>query len=211
MARKKEVIPLTESQQQLVTQNLGLVYTMLGQIKRRWPNLNEEDCIGAGYVGLTKAAAGFNPEFKVLFSTYACAAIKQTIYREIREGRLIRVPYRSNRAREETITRQQDALRASFVPLAMTGTKEDYAVLALPEEEKPCPVEEADSTEYLQRVLRTAMRHLTRREKEVTRLVVVEGKTLRAVGEILGITKERVRQIRLKAIVKLRRQLRVTA
>ena len=46
--------------------------------------------------------------------------------------------------------------------------------------------------------------NLTKREKEILRLRYKEGKTLAEIGQVYGVTRERIRQIEAKALHKIR-------
>lgn len=75
---------------------------------------------------------------------------------------------------------------------------------ALMDVSSPCPVNNAMDSEGYDR-FQDRLRVLDKREREIVRMRVIEGKTLEEVGEILGVCKERVRQIQEIAMKKLRR------
>jgi len=67
--------------------------------------------------------------------------------------------------------------------------------------------EEMVLNKILHEKLEIAMDTILPREKEVIKLRIYEDKTLDEVGKILGVTKERVRQIEAKGLSRLRKQL----
>jgi len=63
---------------------------------------------------------------------------------------------------------------------------------------------EAEEAWQRKEALRTAMAELPQRQRSIVQWTLLDGMTLEAVGEHLGVTKERVRQIREQAMRKLR-------
>jgi len=86
---------------------------------------------------------------------------------------------------------------------------QDESWLSLLASDAPGPdalAEEADDREFRHDVLHSAMASLTARERQIIRdrQLTDEGATLATLGEQLGISKERVRQIEAQALDKLR-------
>lgn len=67
---------------------------------------------------------------------------------------------------------------------------------------------EAEGNESLDVVL-DSMECLSQREREILGMRYLEGKTLEEVGSVIGVTRERVRQIEKKSLTRLRNQLGV--
>jgi RNA polymerase sigma factor (sigma-70 family) len=63
---------------------------------------------------------------------------------------------------------------------------------------------EAEEAWQRKEALRTAMASLPQRQRAIVQWTIVEGMTLEMVGQHLGVTKERVRQIREQALRRLR-------
>jgi RNA polymerase sigma factor (sigma-70 family) len=83
--------PLTREQQELVTENLGLVRFLAFKARKGKPkNVLLEDLIGAGMIGLCEAASRFDPARGLKFATLATVRVAGAIQDEIRRayGRL---------------------------------------------------------------------------------------------------------------------------
>lgn len=66
---------LTEEQRRLVAENLGLARVIARPFLRRWPS-HAEDLEAAAYLGLARAAAGFDPSRGRAFGTFAARPVK---------------------------------------------------------------------------------------------------------------------------------------
>jgi len=111
--------------------------------------------------------------------------------------------------------RVQDAFRAARVPISLEKTlgDENDATLAdiVADEIGPAPADEAEDTVFGQALDRSLAERLTPREAEVLRLrfglADNRERTLAEVGQELGISRERARQLEAVAIQKLRRDV----
>ncbi len=214
--------------------------------------LNMSDLIQEGHVGLLEAAARFEPDREVRFSTYATwwirASIQDYILRNwsiVRSGtsssqKSLFFNLRRLRARLAQSTDQRprqlifaeiaEALGVSVADVETmdsrlsapdtslnapihesendnASNRQDFLVdgVALPDE----TVGEQIDTERRTSWLRSALTVLNERELRIVRerRLKDEGATLEALGESLGISKERVRQIENRALEKLREAL----
>ena len=167
--------------------NLGLVYDLIG--RSRFDNLDREEMVSEGMMALLRAVDTFDPWRGFRFSTYACNAIIRAFSRAA----------------------MQDSKRRSKV----AGPYD-------PEfEESDAPeVRKTDQrtlfAERLQRILRLDNAELSDVEKLVLarRFPLEEGRarqTLEDIGKQMGVSKERVRQVQLSAIGKLRQAIREDA
>jgi RNA polymerase sigma-32 factor len=219
--------------------------------KFRHYGLNSADLIQEGHIGLLEAAARFEPDRDVRFSTYATwwirASIQDHILRNwsiVRGGtssaqkalffNLRRLRARINRGVEQkdSATMYNEiatALRVSVDDVARMDSRlsgadtslnapvsdennnaaerQDFLVDAgpLPDE----IVEEAIDGERRTEWLRGALSALNPRELRIIRerRLVEDAATLEHLGERLGISKERVRQIESRALSKLKAAL----
>lgn len=209
------------------------------------------DMIQEGHVGLLEAAARFEPEREVRFSTYATwwirASIQDYILRNwsiVRGGtssaqKALFFNLRRLRARlaQSTDQRPRDLVYAEIAD-AIGVSKADVEVmdsrLSGPDMSLNVPIHEAESgaadrqdflvddvplpdetvgrtidTERRSNWLHSALNVLNERELMIVRerRLRDEGATLESLGESLGISKERVRQIESRALEKLRAAL----
>ncbi len=208
-----DVQPLTPAQQALVEANRGLVHqqawqmagTVLAAKGYRWNarsvilrNQLYDELQDAGMIGLCVAASLFDPERGVKFCTYAYPWIRNHVQRATHHCE-VRICRRVNGHGQSTI---QTAMPFTDLHNEMSPEElraaEDFPAI-LPRKQKPPPREEL--TPRLQKCLR---RILNMREYRLLRGYVLAGGTLKSVGLKEKITKERVRQILAKALVKLR-------
>jgi len=209
------------------------------------------DLIQEGHVGLLEAAARFEPERQVRFSTYATWWIRASIQDYIlRNWSIVRggtsstqkaLFFNLRRLRAKMArngTGVPDAAMYEEIAAAVGVSKADVEMmnsrLSAPDTSLNAPVIESDSTaadrqdfipcgQPLQdqtvsdsidtarrtRWLEAALRELNERELRIVRerRLTEEGATLESLGEKLGISKERVRQIENRALQKLRSAL----
>jgi RNA polymerase primary sigma factor len=164
--------------------NLGLMYDLLG--RSRFENLDRDEMCSEGMLALLRAVDTFDPWRGFRFSTYACNAIIRAFARAA----------------------LQDSKRRSKI----IGPYEvDFERSNLPETRHTD--QRALFEERLQRILRLDNADLTDIEKTVLarRFPLEEGRrrqTLEDIGKQMRVSKERVRQIQLSAIAKLRRAIK---
>lgn len=210
------------------------------------------DLIQEGHVGLLEAAARFEPERDVRFSTYATwwirASIQDYILRNwsiVRGGtssaqkalffnlRRLRAKLARDGEQAGTVSMFQKialAIGVSPADVEMMDTR-----LSAPDVSLNAPLTDGDSPNSVERVdflvddkplpdetvgeqidgdrrlgwLREALKVLSDRELRILRerRLVEDAATLETLGDRLGISKERVRQIESRAMEKLRRAL----
>jgi len=167
----------------LIEANLGLVYDLIG--RSRFDNLDHDEMSSEGMMALLRAADTFDPWRGFRFSTYACNAILRAFARSA----------------------MHDSKRRSKIagPYEVDFEKSDF-----PEQRR------ADQrslfAERLREILRMDNAALSEVEKTVLarRFPLEEGRqrqTLEEIGRQMRVSKERVRQIQLGAIAKLRQTL----
>lgn len=213
--------------------------------------LSMNDMIQEGHVGLLEAAARFEPDRNVRFSTYATwwirASIQDYILRNwsiVRGGtssaqkalffNLRRLRARLNRGVEQMPEQQMFEEIATAVGVSRADVELMNARLSGPDASLNAPVMETEGTgsdrqdflvcdrplpdeliseaidgERRTQWLKRALAVLSERELKIVRerRLKDEGATLEALGDKLGISKERVRQIESRALEKLRAAL----
>jgi RNA polymerase sigma-32 factor len=210
------------------------------------------DLVQEGHVGLLEAAARFEPERDVRFSTYATwwirASIQDYILRNwsiVRGGtssaqkalffNLRRLRARLTRGGEERIADEVHGKIAEAIGVSRKDVALMDARLSAPDTSLNAPVLDADSSGSTERVeflvdtsplpdenvsevidnerrvrwLQQALEVLNERELRILRARRLDDEqvTLEFLGDRLGISKERVRQIENRALEKLKRAL----
>jgi RNA polymerase sigma factor (sigma-70 family) len=168
---------------EIITQaNLALVLAMAK--RTRMSDVDFGELVSEGNMALLRAVEKFDIGRGFKFSTYACRAILKAFSR---------IAMKNSRYRQ--------AFPTEFDP---TMEKSNY------QETKRADVEQ-DAVEELQRIIGENRAQLSDVEKTViqARFAINRGQdasamTLEEVGRVIGVTKERVRQIQNKALEKLR-------
>jgi len=162
--------------------NLALVLAMAK--RTRMSDVDFGELVSEGNMALLRAVEKFDVARGFKFSTYACRAILKAFSR---------IAMKNSRYRQ--------AFPTEFDP---TMEKSDY------QETRRADVEQ-DAVEELQRIIGENRAQLSDVEKTViqARFAINRGQdapalTLEEVGRVIGVTKERVRQIQNKALEKLR-------
>ena len=207
----------------MVTSNLRFVISVAKQYQNK--GLNLSDLISEGNHGLMKAALRFDHTKGFRFISYAVWWIKQTITQSLNENsRTIRVPVNvitdnqklykelqkassfdeEARIKENSTAKSMPTTTSLFTKIDDDGSE----LIDLIEDDscRPpdfCPDEEVQMKKELDQVLSI----LAEREQDIIRRYFGlngESQTLESIGEEYNLTKERIRQIKEKAIRKLR-------
>jgi RNA polymerase primary sigma factor len=211
------------AKEKLIYANLRYVITVAKQYQNQ--GLTIEDLISEGNFGLLKAAERFNYEQdEVRFLSYAVWWIKQSIIQSLHDNsRMIRLPInvindvrKAKKEAQKNFNEQTHAENlTAFSHLPSVERLDDrydedglslYDIIEDASSIRPDDAYDNDKTN-LSRALAQVLRQLTETEKlVVTRYFGLDGDecTLQEISEDLSLTKERVRQIKEKAIKKLR-------
>jgi RNA polymerase sigma-32 factor len=234
----------------LTSAHMRLVISLAARFRHY--GLPMADLVQEGHVGLLEAAARFEPERDVRFSTYATwwirASIQDYILRNwsiVRGGtssaqkalffNLRRLRARLTRGGEERIADEVHTKIAEAIGVSCKDVALMDARLSAPDTSLNAPVLDADSSGSTERVeflvdnsplpdeivsevidnerrvrwLQQALEVLNERELRILRARRLEEEqvTLEFLGDRLGISKERVRQIENRALEKLKRAL----
>ena len=234
---------------ELASAHMRLVIALAARFRHY--GLPMADLIQEGHVGLLQAAARFEPEREVRFSTYATWWIRASIQDFVlRNWSIVRggtssaqkALFFNLRRLRAKMAREGGASGASMfaeIAMAIGVSPADVELmntrLSGPDLSLNAPVTESDSSGQIERVeflvddkplpdetvgeqidadrritwLNEALTVLTERELRIVRerRLAEEAATLEALGDRLGISKERVRQIESRAMEKLRRAL----
>src|SRR5882757_382444 len=222
-----------EALDKLVRSNLRFVVSVAKKYQNQGVSLS--DLINEGNLGLIRAAHKFDETKGIKFISYAVWWIRQAILQALAEqSRIVRVPL--NRAgtlhrigkrasallqelgREATHAEVAKTMSISQTHLSLDAPMnpgEDNRLLDyLPDTMNPTPDEETFE-KALSESIEEALSHLKERESKILRLYFGldggEPMTLEEIGALLGITRERVRQIKEKALSRLRHVSRARA
>jgi len=202
---------------------------------RRW-GVPLEDIVQQGNVGLMRAVAKFDTTKECRLATYAAywirAEIREYVVRGYRVVRLGTTKAERKALRAYRTTRESDPERLAQVSglsiervrtlLPVLQARESSLESAKDEQSPvierlaaagPSPEDEVDASEARERsrvAVRDALRDLSDREKLIVRerLMADEPRTLQDLGTELGVSKERVRQLEVRTLTKLRLRLR---
>lgn len=177
---------------ELLLRNRGIIFKAIF----RYRGLAEQEChddlIQAGECGLWRAAKKFDPSLGFKFTTLAWRCVANGIKVEVRRHSTIYTPthtpgYESEKQRARCVVRMDDK---SFNGVGFE------AVARFHETETPEGIAQQRDEKSL---LAWAMSRLPERRREIlaSRLA---GNALREVGDLFGITKERVRQLQDNAV-----------
>lgn len=166
-------------------EHLGLVAKLALRYARLKKNERIEDTeeFSDGMVGLAQAIKKFKPELGFQFSTYAFYCIRNSIWSGI------------NRRRPHEV---------GFIPMSVW--KNNCEMIDLDSYEDPEYID--DTIRYLYQfiTLRQCDSPSVIRKKTILHSIFFNNRTLKDIGEEIGLTKERVRQLKEVALNDLRKQ-----
>ncbi|MDX1682825.1 MAG: sigma-70 family RNA polymerase sigma factor [Phycisphaeraceae bacterium] len=174
--------------EQIANTNLALVLAMSKRV--RMSNVDFPELISEGNMALLRAIDKFDASYGFKFSTYACRAILKSF----------------SRAGVKT-TRYRHMFPTGFDP---QYERSNYQQTVRAEHEQDCADEVreivADNRAHLSEVEREVIEHRFGMS-EAAQQQPDRPLTLAQVGKLIGVTKERVRQIQNQALEKLRNEL----
>lgn len=209
---------------ELVVGNLRFVISVAKMYQGQ--GLDIMDLISEGNIGLMKAAERFDPTSGLKFISYAVWWVKQSMMASMNENaRTIRIPsnlvQESQKQKKEELNEEDkyyinnsDEPVSSNLPYCVGLYKEineegDQLIDLIPNKDAQSPDEILNTPEEIKKKVNMMLSVLDEREKTIIEkyygLTGVEC-NLDDLGEEFGCTKERIRQLRDKAIKKLRNE-----
>jgi RNA polymerase sigma factor for flagellar operon FliA len=223
----------TEERDELVLKHLPLVRAIAIRVYESLPvHVDVDDLVHAGIMGLFDAAVKFDGEKQVSFHGYARHRIKGAILDSLREMDWASRDLRKRHKQLEAVTRELTAVmerapseaeiaekmgmdidrwRQVAIELRMVGIlsasarapeSENQTIPEFPATDQLNPDVLTEHQE-LRTVLSTAMKTLPDRYQTVIGLYYLGGKTMREIGDRLGIKESRVSQIHKAALDKM--------
>jgi RNA polymerase sigma factor (sigma-70 family) len=213
--RKRYQADLDEMRDVLVKTNQLLVIWVANDFKDH--NLDFLDLIQAGNFGLMKAIEKFDHKLGYKFSTYGQFWIRQAIQREIDNQRnLIRLPvhvietykkYKFHRQPWPSKIPIADIMNILNDPLSVDPSGTTETGFTLVDERSLSPGKETIAIMRHEQIMEW-LEYLTEKEGYVIKrrfgLLDGDDRTLEEIGQELGLTRERIRQIESDALSKLR-------
>ena len=215
----------TKIYNELVVGNLRFVISVAKMYQNQ--GMDIMDLISEGNIGLIKAAEKFNPTSGLKFISYAVWWIRQSIMASLNENaRTIRIPSnlvqeaQKQKKKEEVLEEdnflysEDQNIPANNLPYCVglfTEINEDGDTLldVIPNKNSESPEQILNSNEEIKKKVQLMLGILDERERIIITkyfgLMGVES-NLEDLGEEFGCTKERIRQLKDKAIKKLRNE-----
>lgn len=185
----------------LIEANLRFVVSVARQYKGQ--GVAMEDLVSEGNMGLMKAAAKFDAGKGVRFVNYAVVHIRQQIERAIeQQAGLYKVP---KDVKDELTARQQSMPLSVDAPL---GHRANMSLLSVLVNSNAPMADERIHSEAVEEAVEFALGSLDKREAQVVDAffgINREHETMAEIAEDMDLKRERVRQIRDKAVRKLRK------
>ena len=218
-----------DAKEQVITQNLGLVWSVARRFMGRGYEL--EDLYQIGCIGLIKCVEKFDLSFEVKFSTYAVPMISGEIKRFLRDDGMIKVSrtlkeiaYKVNRTREEIMNETgEEPKLEELAGILNLDVEEIVASL-----EANVEVESIHKTVYQNDgkemylvdkladtrdeqeglmnhlLIESLVASLDESEKQIIKLRYYENKTQTQVADIVGISQVQVSRMEKKILQKMR-------
>jgi RNA polymerase sigma factor (sigma-70 family) len=193
----------------LVESNLRLVVKIAKEY--RSSSIGLEDLISEGNLGLIEAAERFDPSRGVRFLSYASWWIRKYMLRALeRHAHLTSSPKPAAQGSDGDSPARVERQRILSLGDFMQSSGERDVIETIASEAAPGPEARILATDLVQALV-SVLHKLPEREREILvahfGLDGVPGRTLQEIGETLGLTRERVRQLERRALERARRLL----
>ena len=212
--------------EKLTRANLRFVVSVAKQYQNQ--GLSLPDLINEGNLGLIKAAEKFDETRGFKFISYAVWWIRQSILQALAEqSRIVRLPLnqvgslnkiskafskfeQENERRPSPVDKISDTLKVSGRHISVDAPfveGEDNSLLDVLVNDDSPMADRSLVNESLSKEIDRALSTLTEREKDIIQMffgINTQEMTLEEIGDKFGLTRERVRQIKEKAIRRLR-------
>ncbi len=227
---KQAMPPEPINREELVTENIGLVHHVLGKLSAYLPpNLDYEDLVQQGLVGLVEAANSFDVTKEIKFSTYAYIRVRGAIIDVLRAQGWGSRSWSSSKTNvvESTFSELEKELgrEPTMEELALAlGINLDelqhiISTKALPycvslDSMGADPKKDQSSAQAMMELeeekefLIDAINNLSEQERLVLTLYYYEDLRLKEIASIFGVTESRISQIHREVIFKLKAKMK---
>ncbi|MCS5708593.1 RNA polymerase sigma factor FliA [Candidatus Berkiella cookevillensis] len=219
-----------------VRQHASLVKKIAHHLLARLPqNIQVDDLIQAGMIGLIEAARNYDHTKGAAFTTYAGIRIRGAMLDEIRKEdwaprsvhkNMKKFAIAIRRIENETGRDAKDADIAKTLNISLEeyhsviqdmncakifafddlGLNDDYLSQPSGQSQIPSPLDGLQQEDFKNK-LASEVAHLPNKEKLVLALYYDEELNLREIGEVLGVSESRISQIHSQAMVRLQARL----
>jgi len=227
-----------ENRDDMITEGIPLVKYIAYRIASRVPpNVDVDDLINSGIMGLIEAAERFEPGRNVKFKTYAEQRIRGAILDGLRredwvprslrskkkdiEGAYRHIEQQQGRAASdeevaaflemplEELYKSLDELKGITLGLFVdTETQDgDGIINFIPDPDAEDPSKKLHERE-IREILKKAIEELPTNERKVVQYYYFDELTMKEIGDLLNITESRVSQLHTKAMFRMRWELR---
>ncbi len=186
-------------------------YIVYRKVREVPPQCEVDDFLSCGLEALIRSIERYDPGKGATLEQFAWTRIHGAVLDELRRHdwapRSLRRDERAiNDARQSFLTANERQPEREELAAAVGATIE--RIDTIESEDSDCdPVASAERREAKE-LFRVAFARLTRQEREVAVLLYVEDRTLREIGERLGVSESRVSQIHTQLRARLREHLR---
>jgi RNA polymerase sigma factor for flagellar operon FliA len=235
-AAAAEAGPRDLSQEELVLRHADLVKRIAYHLVSRMPpNVEVDDLIQAGMIGLLDAAKHYTASKGANFETYAGIRIRGAMLDEVRKSDWTpRSVHRNVREMSEVVRRLenesgqdakpteianalgislddyhkvvQDAASCRLFSFEQMGSSEDDGPVDFASDDGPGPAEQLENDDFRASLVQ-AIEQLPERERLVLSLYYDQELNLREIGAVLDVSESRVCQIHGQALVRLRARM----
>lgn len=217
-----------EAKTLLVKENVPLIKSIVRRYK--YKQVEYEDLVELGMLGLVKAINNFNTDFEVRFSTYAVPMIAGEIKRFIRDDGAVKVSrntksvsqkinkyidaFKQDNLRDPTLEEIGEVFNLSTQEVVFTMESSKYPVSIFSETEEdglmlldkiPSKGSIDDTIEKC--MLKSALDALPSRERDIIIMRYYEDKTQGEIAERLGISQVQVSRLESKILEKIRKEI----